>query len=445
MMEGSPVLFNRVRTLETEPEPAAVVFRGGNIDSLEAQAARELPRAARAVLAESPEMVEGDGRWLLPGWVNLQVNDLEWLAGGHHSAEEHRVRLHQVLRHQAARGVTGLMLATSAAPEEEILTYLEGIAAVRQGGGLLGGVLLGALLEGTFMNPALSGAHNPAYIRIPERQIMDRFVDTGGVRMMNIAPEMSEDSLELIRHLVRRGVLVGCGHAKPGGMMARQAVEAGLSYIIHLGNGPTGSSLKVFNAGGLMEEALFNDSLTVSLILDGVHLDPRLVRDIIARKEVKRVVGISDSAFALEIPEGEFTVFGVRGRVDPDGRFIQVVPPPGTHPPNPRSSDTIPLFGSAAGMRAVFENILSWLSREMAGIYHRRHRALSLVDALRAAVDLTSANPARVLGESGRGRLAVNSRADAILASIDGVPGEYRVKVDAVWLAGEAVSNSADS
>ncbi len=431
------VLITGARALETIPERAAVVFRGGRVSSIESQTSRVLPPLASAARGEGLPGIDGEGMWLLPGWIDLQANDISWLAGGLRSPEEHRDRIVEVLRLQAARGTTGLLLATLAAPEEEVLAYLRGVALVRAGGSAPAAALLGALVEGTFMNPALSGAHNPAHVRRPDPGLIDRLLSTGGVRAMNLAPEMAEDPAGTIRALVRKGVLVGCGHAKPSGALVREAAAAGLSYAIHLGNGPTGSSLKGFNEGGLLEEALRNDAITATLILDGFHIDRRLVRDIIARKEVARVVGVSDAGFADGAPPGEFTAFGIRGRLAPGGGYLAVVPPSGAPTPDPRSSDASALFGSAVGMREVFQNALNWLSREMEGTWHRRHEALPFTEALRAAAAISSANPARLLGESGRGSLAAGSRADAVLARVEGEAGEYRVEVEMAWVGGE--------
>lgn len=418
------------------PAVAAVLLEGdriGGIGTLE---------DAKGLAPDAVE-VDGSGHWLLPGWIDIQVNDIAWLAGGPRAPEEHRSRIREVLRYQAARGTTGVILATLAAPEDEVASYLRGAALARAGGEPLDSGFLGALVEGTFMNPALCGAHNADHVRPPDRRLLEKLLGTGGVRMLNVAPETSPEALAVIEEAARRGVVVGCGHAKPSGERVREAVARGLAYVIHLGNGPTGSSLKGFARGGLLEEALASDRLVVSLILDGVHLDRRLVRDILARKETSRVVGTSDAGFATGCPREEFTVFGVRGRPSPDGRYLEVVPPAGARPANPFSSDAAVLFGSAVGMREVFENILNWQTVEMEGIYHRRHPALPFIEALAAAVEITSTNPARLLRESERGTLRTGNRADAILASIEGEPGAYRVTVHRVWLAGLLVEPAA--
>ncbi|MBI4582473.1 MAG: hypothetical protein HY717_00370 [Planctomycetes bacterium] len=417
-------------------EPAVALLENGRV-----AAVRPWKGGAREPeLGEGWLKIDGGGLWLLPGWVDLQVNDLEWLAKGFRPPAEHRERILEVARRQAARGVTGFILATLAAPEEEILSYLEGMALVLKGrdqdASAGGEAFLGGLVEGTFMNPAFHGAHNPAHVRPPDPALLDRFLSTGAVRLVNIAPEMSLEATALIAAAARRGAVVGVGHAKPHAERVREAVRAGLKYVIHWGNGPTGSSLKSFAGGGLLEEALRNDDLIVTLIADGIHLDPRLVRDVIARKGWERVIAVSDAGFAAGNPSGEFEVFGVRGRVSGDGRYLEVVPARPGPPPHPHSSDFAPLFGSAADMRRIFETCLNLLTVEMEGIYCRRHEAMELPEALRAACRLCAGNPARLLEEEGRGGFEPGARADAVLVGVQGRRGSYRVEVREVWLGG---------
>jgi N-acetylglucosamine-6-phosphate deacetylase len=282
------------------------------------------------------------------------------------------------------------------------------------------------------MNPELSGAHNRKYILEPSRELVDALIDTGAVRLINIAPETSPAAVDIIRHAASRGVIVGAGHAKPHAERLREAVEAGLRYIIHLGNGPTGSSLKAFRDGGMLEESLRNDALTVTIILDGVHIHPALVRDWIERKGMERVIAVSDAGFAMGNPGGEFEVLGVRGRVA-SGGWLEVM---GSAPRNPLSSDFGALFGSAADMRRVFETALNMLTRAMPGVYHRHHPALPLEEALVAAARLTATTPASLLGLDDRGRIEPGLRADLALLEIEGVPGAHRVEVASVWVGG---------
>lgn len=382
--------------------------------------------------------VDADGLWAVPGWIDLQINDIGWLAEGYREPADHAGRIREVLNYQASTGVTGCILATLAAPLDEILAYLRGMKEVLDGAEDRDGVLLGGLVEGTFMNPEFHGAHNPDWVLPPDPGVLDQLLSTGAVAMINIAPETTPEAVSLIAEAASRGVVVGCGHANPHAECLREAIEAGLSYVIHLGNGPTGSSLKVFNDGGLLEECLRNDALMATLIVDGHHLHPQLVRDWISRKEVSRSIGISDAGFGTGAPTGPFELCGMQGEPADGGAYLRVVRSREEIEAAARTSDAGALFGAAIGMREVFENLLNLFSVEMEGVNVRHHPALSMEDSIVAASAMCSTNPARLLGLDDRGVLDPGARADLLLLDISGGPGAFEVGVRETIAAGRA-------
>ena len=409
-------------------EKVAVAVEDGRIAGIDPG----LPAAAGSAV------VDAGGLWVVPGWIDLQVNDIGWLAGGPRESRAHAGRIREVLAYQAATGVTGVVLATLAAPLDEIIVYLEGVKEILDGDEDLDGVLLGSLVEGTFMNPEFHGAHNPEWVLPPDPGVLDQLLATGAVAMINIAPETTPEAVGLIAEAVSRGVVVGCGHAHPHAECLREAIEAGLSYVIHLGNGPTGSSLKVFNDGGLLEECLRNDELMATLIVDGYHLHPELVRDWISRKEISRSIGISDAGFGTGAPTEPFELCGMQGEPADGGAYLRVVRSQEEIEATARTSDAGALFGAAIGMREVFENLLNLFSVEMRGVNIRNHPALSLEDSIAAASAMCSANPARLLGVEDRGALVEGKRGDLVLLEITGEPGSLEVRVRETIAAGRA-------
>ena len=431
MRAGSSFLVRDARVLSGEAgwiEGASILVEDGLIAGLGTE--------ARA--PEGAVEIDGEGLWAVPGWIDLQVNDIGWLSGGLRSPGEHAARIGEVLDYQAGAGVTGCVLATLAAPLDEILAYLRGMKEVLDGGGELSGILLGSLVEGTFMNPEFHGAHNPDWVLPPDPGVLDQLLSTGAVSMINIAPETTPGAIPLIAEAAGRGVVVGCGHAKPHAECVREAVAAGLAYVIHLGNGPTGSSLKVFNDGGLLEETLRNDDLAATFIVDGFHVHPQLLRDWISRKEVSRCIGISDAGFGTGAPTGPFELCGIQGEPADGGRYLRVVRSEKERELAERTSDAGALFGAAIGMREVFENLLNLFSVELEGVHVRRHQALSLADSVAAASSMCSENPARLLGVGDRGALAPGARGDIALLEITGEPGALEVKVRETLVAAQA-------
>ncbi|MBN1441581.1 MAG: amidohydrolase family protein [Planctomycetes bacterium] len=429
---GRPILFRGARAVLRDgcsTRTISVLVAGGRIaavgDSIEESGAR---------------VIDAGGRWLLPGLIDMQINDVEWLARGPADAAFHAARIREVIDHQVSLGVTGFVLATLASPPDELEAYLRGMALVRAGERALDAVFLGGLLEGTFMNPEHHGAHNPRWVMRPDRALLERLIATGGMRAVNIAPEMSAGAIDLIRLARERGVVVACGHARPHAERLREAVRAGLRYIIHLGNGPTGSSFKTLHDGGMLEEALRNDDLSITVIADGHHVHPRLIRDWIARKPFSRVVAVSDAGFALGPPVESFEVFGIRGGVAPGGAYLYLESSEDPDPARAHSSDAVQFFGSAVDQKKVFENILNLLTIEVEGVYQRRHEPLAFADAVCTAVAICSTNAARLLDLDDRGGIDEGARADLLLARIEGEPGAYGLEIDEILAGGRRMA-----
>ena len=138
--------------------PAAVYFCGGGVADVVSM--DSLP----ASFGAATQTIDGGGLWLLPGWVDIQVNDLEWLACGLKSPAQHAERIRQVIEYQVARGVTGFTLATLASPEEEILAYLSGMKIIRDGSASDGGKRESAFLGRVELSIALL-----ELVRVPVR------------------------------------------------------------------------------------------------------------------------------------------------------------------------------------------------------------------------------------------------------------------------------------
>lgn len=390
------------------------------------------------------EVIQLGGAWLLPGLIDMHINDGIALLEGISTPEGHADRLEQVSRDLVRRGVTGIFPATLAAPVEEVTGYLEGMAEFRSRwqSEPMGTELCGALVEGTFMNPANCGAHNVAYIFPPDRGILDRLLATGIVRFVNIAPEFGDKSLDLIEYATGKGVVVGAGHCKPTADQLVKAIDRGLRYFIHLLNGPTGSSTKSFDNGGTLQAALRDDRLAVELIVDLVHVDRRVVRDVISRKGVDNVIAISDSMFPGDAPEEEFEINGILGKVNHKENYIYVTGRRDSEgkvqripEPEAITCDVSVLYGAVANMDDVFANTVGLLGVEMEGNWVRTHPAHSLDEAVRLASVMCSTVPAKVSGmysgDWGRrvGAIETGFGADLIVADISaGAGAEFTPK-----------------
>lgn len=385
--------------------------------------------------------VDGRGLVLLPGFVDLHAHGyggFDFTLGQYDAAADRfdgsaaalRAGLASYVARMPALGVTTGYLATTAASAEALRRRL-GILAEFISSPAAGMRLPGAFLEGTFISKKMTGAMNPKLVLRPDAALFDRINAAGVVRLALVAPDGGGAALELVRHLVRRGVVVGAGHTAATAEELRAARRVGLSYMVHFLNGPTGSSFKPFDGGGAVEGALGDDGLFVELIADGYHVDPRYVRDLVARKICDRVVAVTDAMFAAGVRGlKKFRMNGMGGRVSADGKYMHVADRPEV------------LFGSRLDMPTAVGNLLSWLTRAVEGIWVRRHEAVGLEAALVAVARMTSGNAARLTGldrELGIGEIANGRTADLALVRLSGRAGAYRVAVRRTWVGGREV------
>jgi len=431
-----------------------VTIRGGKVRLAPAQAAKGRRRAAsrKAATAKGggrrrPEVqrIDARGRVLLPGFVDIHTHGhggFDVVLGVYDAARDRfegsrrasLAALGDYVGRMTSLGVTTAFLATMAAEERTLrrrLRLLDEFLQKPPAGARIAGVFL----EGTFISDTMLGAMNRKFVHPPDVRLFDRINETGLVKLALVAPESGAAARKLIRHMSRRGVVPGAGHTDASADQLRAARRAGLAYMVHFLNGPTGHNFKSFGGGGTVEGALSDDTLPCEIIADGYHVDPRYVRDVIARKGPDRVIAISDSMFPAGVVVGpgrfkSFTVKGVRGTVGPGGKYLHVAGKPNV------------LFGSCLDMPTAFGNLVSWLTRPMDGIWVRRHEALSPDDALVAVAKMAATNPARLTGldrSLGIGRIASGRAADLVLARLDGKPGAYTLSVERTWSAGREV------
>lgn len=398
--------------------------------------------------AACDQAIDLAGKYVVPGFVDNHFhgfNLFEFTLGRYDPATEtfdaseaaYRQGFDMLQQRLCRYGVTAFYVGSWAAPFETLdrcFGYL-GDHLARSSGTISGARLRGAFLEGSFLNPRLCGAMNPEYVLEHSRESFDRIQSRGTIRLANVVPDYGRRSCDLIEYLTGKGIVVGAGHVDATRVQWADAIKAGLKYAVHFTNGPTGGSTKVFDGGGSIEAVLSFDEIYAELILDGYHVNPAYVRDIMRRKGLDRIIGISDAMHLSGSGiTGEFSLGGIRGKVSENGEYFAVV------------GKKNALFSANITMDRVFANILNWLSRPLPGIWTREHDALLFEDAVAAAARICSTNPCNLTGLSreGYGALTAGAPADLVVLSIGGNEGSYSVAVDRTIVGGTTVYCAAD-
>jgi N-acetylglucosamine-6-phosphate deacetylase len=181
-------------------------------------------------------------------------------------------------------------------------------------------VMAGIHVEGPFLSPlpGFVGAHPPAHILPATPAAAERLVAAGRglVRLVTLAPE-HDAGLATTRWLAARGILVAAGHCDPSAAVLERAIDAGLAAFTHLGNG---CPLLVHRHDNIIHRVLAADRLRwVTVIPDGVHLPPPLIRTILRAVGIGRLIAVSDATAAGGMGAGRFSLAGQEVVVDADG------------------------------------------------------------------------------------------------------------------------------
>ena len=319
---------------------------------------------------------------LVPGFVDLQVNGIGAMDVARAEGEDWGV-LDDAL---VAQGVTAWCPTLVSAPLDRYAAPLARIsAAVAREGPRP--TILGAHLEGPFLGDR-HGAHPDGFVVAPDLDWVGGLDPV--VCLMTVGPE-APGAIDLIRALSGRGVTVAVGHTAAAPEVVRTAVDAGAVLFTHLFNasGPVGA-----RSPGPVGAALVDDRIAVSLIADLVHVDAVTLAVALRAKPVDRVVLVTD-AVAWQSPWAQD-----QGIAMVDGA--------------PRLPDGT-IAGSALTMDQAVRNLVAVVG----------------VD-LERAVEAASTNPARVMGCTDRGVLAVGARADVVALDAD-------LHVAQVWIAGRSL------
>jgi N-acetylglucosamine-6-phosphate deacetylase len=391
------------------------------------------------------QVVDITGKYVVPGFVDIHFhgyNLFEFTSGLYdvksetfdNSPAAYDQGFEMLSKTLAKFGVTGFYVGTWASPIANLRNcYAQLYRYLSNASNQPGARILGGLLEGSFLNPKMAGAQNPDYVLQFVTDSFDEIEDKGTIKLANVVPDFGRPSYELTEYLTGKGIVVGAGHSSATCEQIMEATEAGLKYFIHLTNGPTGGSYKPFNGGGAIEAVLKSDELYAEQILDGYHVNPAYVRDILKRKRADRIIGITDCLFAAGSQVKQFTSGGIRGALSEDGRYFQVVGKANT------------LFSSNLTMDRGLGNLLNWLTIDMQGIWNRLHDALEFEEALVTVAKILSTNPCVLtgLGKKGYGSIADGAEADLCVLDITGSQGNYNVEVESTIVDGRIVYSAA--
>jgi N-acetylglucosamine-6-phosphate deacetylase len=331
------------------------------------------------------------GRLLLPGFIDTQVN------GGGGVLFNDSPSLEGIRAIGAAHGRFGTtgFLPTLLSDDLEVLA--SAIRAVDEA--IAAGVpgVLGIHVEGPFLSEARKGVHDASHFRELGRDMIALLSSLKhGVTLMTLAPEVT--SPEVLARLAAAGVVLAAGHTNATYAEIEGARRHGLRGFTHLFNA---MSQLTPREPGTVGAALSDDEAWCGLIVDGKHVDPRVLRIALKAKRHDRFMLVTDAMASVGTGMRTFQLQGRTITVE-DGVCVD---------------ENGTLAGTALDMSRAVQNAVALLG-------------LSPDEAVRMA----SEYPADFLGlAASHGRLSAGCRADLVIANDD-------LSVTDTWIGGQSVT-----
>ena len=176
-------------------------------------------------------------------------------------------------------------------------------------------------LEGPYLSPGgARGCHNPKLMQHPN---WDEFMSlqeaaAGKIAVVTLAPELP-GALDFIRRARAAGLTVALGHTDAMPEQIQRALEAGANLATHFGNG---CSELIHRHQNPLWAQLASEELNVSLICDGFHIPPDLVRVVFRVKGINHCILITDAVHVTGLPPGRYTLVGREIELLPSGEVV---------------------------------------------------------------------------------------------------------------------------
>lgn len=319
------------------------------------------------------ERVDVSGRLLLPGYIDTQVN------GGGGVLFNDAPTVESIRRIGAAHarfGTTGFLPTLISDDLDVVARAIRAVDDAIEAG--VPGVL-GIHVEGPFISSAKRGVHDARhFLALDDSSIALLTSLRRGRTLLTLAPEVAPPAL--LQRLADAGVVLAAGHSNATATDVEIARAHGLRGFTHLFNAMSPLTAR---EPGVVGAALADEDAYCGLIVDGYHVDPRVLRLVLRLKRADRLMLVTDAMPPVGTSDRSFELQGRRIRVE-DGHCVDEQ---GT------------LAGTALDMGRAVRNAVALLQI-----------------APEAAVAMASTVPAQFLGLGAtHGQLTPGARADFVV------------------------------
>lgn len=340
-------------------------------------------------------VIDGEGGYLFPGFIDVHVHG----GGGADFMDATPEAFERAVRAHLAHGTTTLVPTAMSASEAELADFICAYKRFRATSEYAD-LAHGLHLEGPYFagaNGRSRGAQKADAIRPIDPSEVTRLLALaeGDILRWDAAPEL-DGSGEFARRVTEAGAIAAVGHSRATAEETARGFAAGFSHVTHFYNACTMYEKRDQTVtAGTVEATYLADGVTVELISDGKHIPRYCLLLALKIKGEDGVIGITDATRLA----GTDATSGFLGSLK---NGTEVIVEDGVA--------KLPDRTCFAGSTCTMARALRVLCADY-GV------------SPTVAAKMLSTNPARHIGRTDIGKIALGMRADLVLADAD-----FRVK-----------------
>ncbi|NCB00941.1 MAG: N-acetylglucosamine-6-phosphate deacetylase [Spirochaetia bacterium] len=354
-----------------------------------------MKRIQQKVFPQGTELIDVKGAYVTSGFIDTHIHGI----GGYGTEDADPESILKMSERLADFGVSGFFPTIYTDTKGRMISCID--AVVEAIGKEQGAEILGINVEGPFISHERIGAQNEAGIQKVDLALFNEIIKAGKghIVCMTVAPEL-KNMRDLALAAVKQGIVLLAGHTNATYENIIEGMQVGILHSTHFFNAM--SRLHHRNPG-TVGAIMIEEDMQCEIIGDGVHVHPELVKLLLKEKSVRNVVLVTDSLKPTKQESGELIANGEPAVLDADGAFH-------------RKDDPETMLGSALTMLQGVKNLVSW---EV---------------PIESAVQMASANPARIYDIEMKGKLIPGYLADIVVFDED-------INLKGLFIRGNLVRN----
>ncbi len=274
----------------------------------------KIAQVAHHIEAQGIEQLDGSGKFLLPGFIDMHIHGSAQMDTMDASDEG----LHIMAKSLLKEGTTSFLATTMTQSFDNIERAITNVAQFQPK--LDEAEVLGLHIEGPFVSKQRAGAQPLDYIVQPDIEVMTKWQALSGqkIKQITLAPE-EPNGMTAVQSLSENGIIVSIGHSDATFEQMQEAVQLGASQGTHLYN-----QMRPFHHRdpGVVGGVLLLDAIKAELIVDFIHMHEGAVEMAYRLKGADGIILITDAMRAKGMPYGEYDLGGQLVHVTESGAHL---------------------------------------------------------------------------------------------------------------------------